>query len=164
MEGFTNTLCFGVLLIGAIILLFFVMRWLRQRREAPAGTYDSPDFDSGGSIGGMRGGRAHDSPDFDSGATIGGDPERQAYDSSEIRSGGSIGGGPRVEEREETARAPGRARTVSDGWELGEVGKAAPSEPEPEPEKEKPREPYRTRKTGGRTDSPDIESGGSFGG
>jgi len=153
-----DTLCFGFLLILALIVLFFVMRWLSQRREAPAGTYDSPDIDSGSSIGGMRGGRAHDSPDFDSGATIGGDRERRGYDSPEIESGASIGGGPSVGERPGSARSAGRARTVSDEWEVGEVGE------EIQPEEKKPRKPYRVRKTGKRVDSPDIESGGSFGG
>jgi hypothetical protein len=74
-------------------------------------------------------------------------------------------------------RSSERARTVSDGWEVEEVGKEtsrqvssasrARSEEirRQEPVRRKPdREPDRTRKSGKRVDSPDIESGGSFGG
>jgi len=156
-EGFVGTLCLGVLLIGAVILLFIVVRWLNSRREPPAGTYDSEKYDSGGSIGGMRGGRAYDREKIDSGATFGGDRERRAYDSEKVDSGASIGRGPSVGKKPGRARAPVRSRTVSDGWETSEVGKETPSE-------ERPRKSYRTRKTGKRVDSPDIESGGSFGG
>ncbi len=61
-------------------------------------------------------------------------------------------------ERPGSARSAGRARTVSDEWEVGEVGE------EIQPEEKKPGKPYSVRKTGKRVDSPDIESGGSFGG
>ena len=157
MEGLSTTLCFGVLLIGAVILLFIVMRWLNSRREKPAGTYDSPDYDSGGSIGGQRGGRAHDSEEFDSGASIGGQRGGRAHDSEEFDSGASIGGRQSVGKRPGSARGPGRERTVSDGWETSDVGGESEREDEP-------RTPYRTQKTGKRVDSPDIKSGGSFGG
>jgi hypothetical protein len=156
-EGIVGTLCLGVLLVGAVILLLIVVLLLSRRREPPAGTYDSERVDSGVSIGGMRGGRAYDSEEFDSGATFGGDRERRAYDSERVDSGASIGGGPSAGKKPGRTRAPIRSRSVRDSWETSEVGKETP--------REKPRrKPYRTRKTGKRVDSPDIESGGSFGG
>jgi hypothetical protein len=160
MEGlFSNTLCIGVLIVAAIIVVYLLMRRMGSKREPPAGTYDSKDYDSAGSIGKQRGGRAYDSEKFDSGATIGGAPERQAYDKEEIHSGGSIGGGPSIEEeRPASSRLPVRESTVSDGFSAGEFGDADAPEPE------KPRTPYRTRQVGKKVDSQDFDSGGSFGG
>ena len=154
-----NTLCIGAVIVVAIIALYLIMRRMGSKREPPAGTYDSKDYDSAGSIGKQQGGRAYDSEKIDSGATIGGAPERQAYDKEEIHSGGSIGGGPsREEERPAASRLPVRERTVSDGFTAGEVGDAE------EAESDKPRTPYRTREVGKKVDSQDFDSGGSFGG
>jgi len=159
MEGLSTTLCFGVLLIVGVIVLFIIMRRMAGRKEPPAGTYDSPDHQSGGSIGKQRGGRAHDSEEFESGASIGGQRGGRAHDSEEFESGASIGGRQSVGKRPGSSRAPARERTVSDGWETSDVGGESESAGD-----EEPRTPYRTRKTGKRVDSPDIKSGGSFGG
>ena len=69
-----GTLCVGIVIILGLLVFLFIASRLLKRRTPPAGTYDSPDFDSGGSIGGMRGGRAYDDPDIGSGASIGGGP------------------------------------------------------------------------------------------
>lgn len=162
MEGLSTTLCFGVLIVLAVIVLFMLMRRMGSRREPPAGTYDSPEYQGGGSIGKQRGGRAYDSEEFESGASIGGQRGGRAHDSEDFESGASIGGRQSVGKRpgSSRSRAPARERTVSDAWETSEFG----SETDDEPEKE-PRKPYRTKKTSsGRVDSPDIKSGGSFGG
>ncbi len=141
MGDLFSTLCLGVLLLIGLALL----SRLFKRSEPPAGTYDSKKYQSGGSIGGMRGGRAHDSPDFDSGGTIGGDRERRAYDRPDIRSGGSIGGGPSAGER--PRQDDDRVQTEDGDWQTSQ---------------DRPR--YRTTEDKGRIDSPDVKSGGSFGG
>jgi len=144
-----SMVCLGGLLIVGFVVLAWILRRFMGSAQRPAGSYDSPDYDSGGSIGGMRGGRSYDHPDFDSGGTIGGARERRAHDSPDIDSGASIGGGPSV------GKAPGRARRASsqpaadsgDGWEVEEKS-----------------DRYRTKEEDGRVDSPDFDSGGSFGG
>jgi hypothetical protein len=142
MLDFLGTLCLGALLIVGLLVIMLLMRFLAGRSDKPAGTYDSPDYDSGGSIGGMRGGRAYDSPDYDSGGTIGGQRHRRAHDHPEIRSGASIGGGPRAGDSPRPgAPSPGT-------WDTTQQDEGG----------------YPTRKEDGRVDSPDIESGGSFGG
>jgi len=146
--GALGTLCLGALVVVGFLVLLAVVRRLGGQ-EKPPGSYKSPDYDSGSSIGGMRGGRAHDSPDFDSGATIGGNRKRRAHDHPDIDSGASIGGGPSVGE---TPRSR-PSESTDGGWEIG--GSSSSDEP--------PR-PYETSKDRGRTDTPDIESGGSFGG
>jgi hypothetical protein len=140
-----GTICLGAILVIGLLIAWAVLRKLLGTKEPPAGTYDKKDVDSGGSIGGMRGGRAYDSPDYDSGGTIGGNRERRAHDHPDIDSGGSIGGGPSVGKR------PGSSVGTTDtgGWEIG--GEA-------------PQEPSETGKDDGRVDHPDIKSGGSFGG
>ena len=145
-----GTVCLGLFLVLGMVVLLFLLRALSRRRERPPGTYDHPDYDSGGSIGGMRGGRAYDHPDFDSGATIGGDRDRRAHDDPETRSGASIGGGPSVGESPRSGRSSRStsSSTASDGdWQTDDESDG-----------------YRTRKDNGGVDSPDVESGGSFGG
>jgi len=104
-----GVLCVGIVVILGLLVFLFIASRLLKRRTPPAGTYDSPHFDSGGSIGGMKGGRAYDSPDVDSGATFGDDSDRRSYDDPDIGSGASIGGGPRVGDRPGSSRR----RTVS---------------------------------------------------
>jgi hypothetical protein len=50
-----------------------------------------------------------------------------------------------------------RSHTIVDEWETAGAGRESADEDER-------RRPYRTRKTGNRVDSPDIETGGSLGG
>ena len=142
-----DTLCLGILLLVGLVVLSWLMRRFGSKSEAPQGSYDRKNIDSGGSIGGMRGGRSYDSPEVDSGATIGGDRNRRAYDSPDHRSGGSIGGGPRAGDEPGMARRS-RRTSSQDGWDVNEG-----------PDR------YRTEEDKkGRKDSPDIKSGGSFGG
>ena len=141
-------LCLGVFAILGLALLALLFRFLNRNREKPAGTYNHPDIHSGGSIGGMRGGRAYDDPKVESGATIGGDPDRRAHDHPKIRSGGSIGGGPSAGQSPGRGRSSGTTSSTSDsGWSAKEESDS-----------------YRTTDNKGRKDSPDIKSGGSFGG
>ncbi len=141
MIELVGTLCLGAILLVGALIVFLILRYLAGRKDKPAGTYDSPKYDSGGSIGGMNGGRAYDDPKIDSGATIGGQVERRSYDHPDVGSGGSIGGGPRV--------GDSPRRTASGGtWESTQQDEGG----------------YTTRKDNDRTDSPDIKSGGSFGG
>jgi len=140
-----GTLCLGVILVLGLLIAWAVLQRLMGRREAPPGTYDDKKIDSGGSIGGMRGGRSYDRPDIDSGGTIGGQRERRAHDHPDIDSGGSIGGGPSVGKRPRS-RQPTES---AGGWDVGDTGSQQPSQP---------------RKDEGRVDHPDIKSGGSFGG
>jgi len=140
-----GSICLGVLLFIGLLIAVAVLRKLMGTKEPPAGTYDRKDIDSGGSIGGMRGGRSYDRPDIDSGASIGGQPEHRAHDHPDIDSGGSIGGGPSVGKRPGSSRP----KESTGGWEIG--GK-------------EPQEPSETREDDGRIDHPDIKSGGSFGG
>jgi hypothetical protein len=146
--GALGTLCFGALILLVFLFMVAVIRRF-EKREKPPGSYKSPDYHSGGSIGGMRGGRAHDSPDFDSGATIGGNPKRRAHDHPDIDSGASIGGGPSVGESPRSKPS----ESTDGGWQLGGSSSS-----------DKAPRPYETSKDRGRTDTPDIESGGSFGG
>ena len=142
-----DSLCLGILLLVGLLILVWLIRKFGPKAEPPAGTYDRKDIDSGGSIGGMRGGRSYDSPKIDSGATIGGDRGRRAYDSPEHRSGASIGGGPKVGDEPESEKSS-RVTSAQDGWDIGEES-----------------DKYRTEKDkSGRVDSPDVKSGGSFGG
>jgi hypothetical protein len=144
---FLGTLCLGVLLLVGLLVLVWLIRKFGPKVEPPAGTYDQKNIDSGGSIGGMRGGRSYDSPKIDSGATIGGNRQRRAYDSPKHRSGASIGGGPRVGD-EPGSEKPTPQTSSQDGWDIGEKA-----------------DKYRTQKDkNGRVDSPDVKSGGSFGG
>jgi hypothetical protein len=146
MESIAS-LCLGAILIIGLLIAWAVISRLMGTgtKDAPAGTYDRKDIQSGGSIGGMRGGRAYDSPDFDSGGTIGGNRERRAYDHPDVDSGGSIGGGPSAGQR------PGSSRRDENnvGWEVGG---------------DSYEEPSATPKDDGRVDHPNIKSGGSFGG
>jgi len=140
-----GTICVGAILLIGLLIVWAVLRKLLGGKDAPAGTYDKKDVDSGGSIGGMRGGRAYDSPNYDSGGTIGGDRERRAHDHPDIDSGGSIGGGPSVGKRP----GSGQGAETAGGWEIGDQASQQQSE---------------TRTDKGRIDHPDIKSGGSFGG
>lgn len=145
MEGI-GSLCLGAILFIGLLIAWALLRKLLGSgiKEPPPGTYDKKEIQSGGSIGGMRGGRSYDSPDIDSGGTIGGNRERRAHDHPDIDSGGSIGGGPSVGKR------PGSSRSTDvGGWEIGGGSREEPSE---------------ARKDDGRVDHPDIKSGGSFGG
>jgi hypothetical protein len=139
-----GTICLGAILVIGLLIAWWLLRKLMGTKDAPAGTYDKKDVDSGGSIGGMRGGRAYDSPDINSGGSIGGQREHRAHDHPDIDSGGSIGGGPSVGKR------PGSSLSTTDtGWEIGEQA---------------PQEGSETGKNDGRVDHPNIKSGGSFGG
>jgi hypothetical protein len=140
-----GSLCVGAILFIGLLLAWWLLRKLLGTREPPAGTYDKKEIQSGGSIGGQRGGRSYDHPDFDSGGTIGGDRERRAHDHPDIGSGGSIGGGPSVGDRPGSSGDTGG----TGGWEIG--GDELKNQAAP-------------REDGGRVDHPDIKSGGSFGG
>jgi len=140
-----NSVCTGVILIVGLLVVWYLLRKMMGSKEPPAGTYDDKKIDSGGSIGGMRGGRSYDRPDVESGGSIGGQPEHRAHDHPHIDSGGSIGGGPSVG-RPPPSRRPSES---AGGWEVDDSGSQQPSE---------------TPKDEGRVDHPKIKSGGSFGG
>ncbi|MCC6456283.1 MAG: hypothetical protein IT328_15115 [Caldilineaceae bacterium] len=75
----------GIIVLVIVAIAFFIFR---RSRPAPHGTYNDPNVQSSGSIGG--GPRAYDDPKVQSGGSIGGGP--RAYDSPEVKSEGSIGG------------------------------------------------------------------------
>jgi hypothetical protein len=101
----------GIIVLVIVAIAFFMFR---RSRPAPHGTYDAPNIQSSGSIGG--GPRAYDDPKVQSGGSIGGGP--RAYDSPEVKSEGSIGG------RSSAARKVRSDNDLDDGVEeLDEEGK-----------------------------------------
>ena len=140
-----GTLCLGAILVIGLLIAWWLLRKLMGTKDAPAGTYDKKEIQSGGSIGKQRGGRAYDRPEINSGGSIGGQREHRAHDHPDIDSGGSIGGGPSVGKR------PGPTQDTGSvgGWEIGgdDLGNQA-----------------KTREDDERVDHPKIRSGGSFGG
>lgn len=106
--GNLGTVCIGAIVVIGVLIALALLSKLLGKKDPPAGTYDKKDIDSGGSIGGMNGGRAYDRPDINSGGSIGGDREHRAHDHPDVDSGGSIGGGPSVGKR------PGSSPSTSD--------------------------------------------------
>jgi len=92
-----STTLWIILAVVAVVALYLYNR----NRPAPRGTYNDPNFNSSGSIGG--GPRAHDDPNFRSSGSIGGsstqnsstqtnaEPAKPAYDDKNFKSGGSFG-------------------------------------------------------------------------
>jgi hypothetical protein len=89
-----STTMWIILAVIALLALYFYNR----SRPAARGTYNDPNFQSGGSIGG--GPRATDDPNFQSSGSIGGgpsasapsnQPERPRHDDENFKSGGSFG-------------------------------------------------------------------------
>jgi hypothetical protein len=136
MERIADSLCTVGLVILVIGLIIIIVRRIARRRNHPAGTNDSPE--------------------------IGRQPASRAYDDPEIESGASIGGGPRVQEKPVTRKPSGLVSRASSEWSATEVSFEDESDEEPVADKQS--KPYRVEKSGGRVDSPDIKSGGSFGG
>jgi hypothetical protein len=141
-----GSLCVGIILFVGLLIVWAVLRRLMGTKEPPAGTYNDKKIDSGGSIGGMRGGRSYDRPDIDSGGSIGGQREHRAHDHPDVDSGGSIGGRPSVGHRHGPGEDTG---STGGGWEIG--GDSVQDQAKP-------------REDSGRIDDPKIRSGGSFGG
>jgi hypothetical protein len=142
MRGFGDSLCTVGLVIIVIILVIIIIRRITGRRSSSADTPQRP------SIGGTR------PPDG---------PHRPTYDRPDIKSGASIGGGPRVEEEPEPREAAAMVGPLDSDWSATEVSyqdedaQSSTTEARTLPSRAE-------KKPGGRVDSPDIKSGGSFGG
>ncbi|OQB27087.1 MAG: hypothetical protein BWY10_01632 [Chloroflexi bacterium ADurb.Bin180] len=141
-----GSLCFGIIVVVGLLILWKLFGGLFKPSEPPQGTYNDKRIQSGGSIGGQREHRAYDDKRINSGGSIGGQREHRAHDHPDIDSGGSIGGGPSVGSR------PGPSRSSDDGWSTGRFDSGSSS----------PRQ--EDKGSSGRVDDPKIKSGGSFGG
>ena len=100
-----------IVMIILFVILLVALYFFNRNRPAAPGTYDDPNYRSGGSIGGGQ--RTYDDPEFRSSGSIGGSPvdsrpaggshvnssrtegspsKKKAYDDKRFKSGGSIGG------------------------------------------------------------------------
>jgi hypothetical protein len=96
-----------IVMIVLFVILLVALYFFNRNRPAAPGTYDDPNYRSGGSIGGGQ--RTYDDPNFRSSGSIGGSPVEndriegtharsnpekkvKAYDDKRFKSGGSIGG------------------------------------------------------------------------
>ena len=90
------------ILIIIVALVLLALYFYNRSRPAPHGTYNDPNLQSGGSIGG--GNHTYDDPNLQSSGSIGGG--RRAHDEQGVQSSGSISG--------ESSVRRGEQRTVAD--------------------------------------------------
>lgn len=100
MDNLVSLMCFGALILFALIAFASMTGLGRRRTGTPVGTnvgnqvpeYDDPFVRSGGSFGGQRSGGivGGSAPSASRGATLGGDSPR--HNDPNVKSGGSFGG------------------------------------------------------------------------